>query len=257
MTIDINCDLGEITGPGMEGVDEAIMPFITSANIACGLHAGDPLTMERTVMLAKRYGVAIGAHPGYADREGFGRNPMNLTEDEIRAIILFQVRAMKTISEALGEKLNHVKCHGALYNKAATDRELSVVIARAVKEVDSSLIFVGLSGSEMIKAAEETGLQAASEVFADRTYNDDGTLVSRQQHGAVLDDPDIIIERAVRMVIEKNVKSITGKIIPLKADTICIHGDNPAAPRFAEKLLKAFTDAGIEVKPIQKRSGNV
>lgn len=257
MTIDINCDLGEMTGPGKKSIDEAIMPFITSANIACGLHAGDPLTMEKTVLMAKKHGVAIGAHPGYPDREGFGRNPMPLTEDELRAIILFQVRALKTISEALGEKFNHVKCHGALYNKAATDREMSMVIAKAVKDVDSSLILVGLSGSEMIKAAEVTGLQAASEVFADRAYNDDGTLVSRQLPGAVLNDSAMIIERAVSMVILKKVRSITGKIIPIKPETICIHGDNPAAPRFAESLLTAFRNAGIEVKPVQKKLKNV
>jgi UPF0271 protein len=253
MTTDINCDLGEMNyTPGKDN-DEAIMPYITSANIACGFHAGDQVTMEKTVALAKKYGVAIGAHPGYPDREGFGRNPMLMSNEELKTIMISQVKDLKRITEASGETLCHVKCHGALYNTAATDREMSMVIAKAIREVDSSLIMVGLSGSEMIKAAEDSGLTSASEVFADRAYNDDGSLVSRKLPGSVLHDTGEVIERALRMVMEKKVISVNGKNIPIRADTVCIHGDNPMALKFAQSLMIALRNAGIDVKPLSRK----
>jgi 5-oxoprolinase (ATP-hydrolysing) subunit A len=252
MRIDLNCDLGETGIKDGFSNDEAIMPYITSANIACGSHAGDPLTMERTVRLAMRFGVGAGAHPGYPDREGFGRHPVDMTSDELRASILFQVGALKTIAESAGTKLQHVKCHGALYNAATSDLEMSLVIARAVREIDKSLILVGLSGSKMIIAAQKEGLQYASEVFADRAYNDDGSLVSRQVPGAVLHDAALVIRRAVKMVLERSVVTISGKTIPLEADTICIHGDNPKAPEFARELMTEFNKAGINVIAIGK-----
>jgi UPF0271 protein len=248
MYIDINCDLGEAdlaTGPGN---DEAIMPFISSASIACGFHAGDPLTMERTVLSAIRHGVSIGAHPGYPDREGFGRRPIRMSHEELRAMILYQAGAVKAMAEAAGARMRHVKPHGALYNTAATDYDLSMVIVRAVQDIDSSLILVGQSGSRMIKAARDAGLACASEVFADRAYNDDGTLVARNVEGAVLHDTDVMIRRVIRMIREKVVESFSGKLIPIKADTVCIHGDNEAAPEFVKKLAEALKAEGIIIR---------
>jgi len=245
MKIDINCDLGEITGAGSN--DEAIMQHITSASIACGFHAGDPPTMEKTIRSALNHGVSIGAHPGYPDREGFGRVMMNLDNEELRALILYQAGALKSMTEAAGGTMHHVKPHGALYNAATRNFEMSMVIARAIKDLDKSLVLIGLSGSQMIKAAKETGIQYASEVFADRAYNDDGTLVSRSVPGAVLYDTDWMIERVIRMVKEKTVETITGEIIAIEADTVCIHGDNETAPEFVIKLTKALKNNNIEL----------
>lgn len=250
MKIDINCDLGEMSDTGYTPGDEAVMPFITSANIACGFHAGSPLTMERTVLLAKKHSVAIGAHPGYPDREGFGRINVALSPEELRATILYQVGALKTIAGSSGMRLQHVKCHGALYNEASVNPDIATVVAEAVKGIDPSLILVGLSGSEMLRAAEEKGFRTASEVFADREYNDDGSLVSRSLPGAVLHDKRIVAGRAVKMVKERSVISISGKVIPIQADTICIHGDNPQAPELAKELINALRSAGIDVKPM-------
>ncbi len=235
---------------GYTSGDEAVMPFITSANIACGLHAGSLLTMERTVLLAKKHHVSIGAHPGYPDREGFGRRNIALSREELRATILYQVGALKTIAEASGSRLQHVKCHGALYNEASVNHDIAIAVAAAVRDIDPSLILVGLSASEMLRAAEEKGLRTASEVFADREYNDDGTLVSRSIPGAVLHDKRIVTGRAVKMVKERSVISISGKVIPLQADTICIHGDNPEASELAKELINALRSAGIDVKPM-------
>lgn len=245
--IDINCDLGE--GSVISGSDEAVMPFITSANIACGFHAGDPLTMEKTIRSAVMHGVAVGAHPGYPDREGFGRRKMAMDRDELRAMILYQAAALKGMAEAAGTRMTHVKPHGALYNSAATDFEMSLTIARAVKELDSSLVLVGLSGSQIIRAARETGIACASEVFADRNYNDDGTLVSRDLPGAVIHDTGIMIQRVIRMIKEKTVVTVTGRIIAVEADTVCIHGDNEAAPAFVRRLASALRAEGIELRP--------
>ncbi|HUW93397.1 MAG TPA: 5-oxoprolinase subunit PxpA [Bacteroidales bacterium] len=253
MVTDINCDLGEGSGQKGAAGDDSIMPFITSASIACGFHAGDPLTIERSVRSAVRHGIGIGAHPGYPDREGFGRRPMTISHEELRALILYQSAAVKGIAESAGATMQHVKPHGALYNAAAADYEMAMVIARAVKDLDSSLILVGLSGSQLIRAAREIGLPWASEVFADRAYNDDGTLVSRTIEGAVLHDTAMVIDRAVRMIKEKTVESISGKIIAIEADTICIHGDNEMALVFAENLSETLEKNGIELKYFGKR----
>ncbi|RPH32168.1 MAG: 5-oxoprolinase subunit PxpA [Bacteroidales bacterium] len=250
MVIDINCDLGESTRLSKAGNDEAIMPFISSANIACGFHAGDPLTIEKTIKLAIQNGVGIGAHPSYPDIEGFGRRPMKMRNEELRAVILYQVGALKSMTEALGAKLQHVKPHGALYNSASSDYDMAKIIAKAVKDIDSSLILVGLSNSEMMRAANEIDIAFASEFFADRAYNDNGTLVSRDIPGSVLHDTNQVIERVIRMINEKNVVSITGKTIPIKADTICIHGDNEMALHFAENLVSTFKSNGISLKSI-------
>lgn len=249
--VDINCDLGE-TG-AVSRSDEAVMPFITSANIACGFHAGDPVTIEKTIRSAMKYNVAVGAHPGYPDREGFGRRMMAMTSDELHSLILYQAAAVKGMAEAAGTRMRHVKPHGALYNMAAADFELSMIIARAVKELDSSLVLVGLSGSQLIRAARETGIACASEVFADRAYNDDGTLVSREMPGSVLHDAEIMIQRVIRMITQKSVETLSGKTITIEADTVCIHGDNESAPEFVKRLAAALRAEGIEMRaPVKK-----
>ena len=248
MYIDINCDLGEADLATGTGNEEAIMPFISSVNIACGFHAGDPLTIERTIRSAIRHGVSIGAHPGYPDREGFGRRPLKMSHEELRAMILYQAGAVKAMAEAAGARMRHIKPHGALYNTAAVDYELSMTIARAVKDLDSSLILVGQSGSQMIKAAREAGIACASEVFADRAYNDDGTLVARSIEGAVLHDTETMIARVIRMIKEKVVETVSGKTIPIEAETVCIHGDNAAAAEFVKKLAEALRAEGIAIR---------
>jgi 5-oxoprolinase (ATP-hydrolysing) subunit A len=248
MHIDLNCDLGENTGTGPDGGDEGVMPWITSANIACGLHAGDPVTMLKSVSLALKHGVGIGAHPGFPDRENFGRRDMDMDDDTLRAIILYQVGALKSMTEAMGGRLRHVKPHGALYNMAAVDRKMAEVIALAVRDTDPSLILFGLSGSALQAAAQKFCIAFASEVFADRACNDDGTLVSRNLPGAVIHDTQKLTARAIRMVKEKQVETLSGKIIPVTADTICIHGDNVMAAEFARSLARAFREAGIETK---------
>lgn len=249
MYIDINCDLGETdpaTGPGN---DEAVMPFISSASIACGFHAGDPLTIERTIRSAMRHVVNIGAHPGYPDRQNFGRKAMKMNHDELRAMILYQAGAVMAMAAAAGARMRHVKPHGALYNTAATDYDMSMNIVRAVKDLDSSLVLVGQSGSQLIRAARNAGLACASEVFADRAYNDDGTLVARSVEGAVLHDTELMIRRVIRMIREKVVETFSGKLIPIEAETVCIHGDNETAVEFVRKLAEALKAEGISIRP--------
>lgn len=249
MTIDLNCDLGEYSEFNTITNDEMIMPWITSANVACGLHAGDPATIEKTVRLALKYDVAIGAHPGFPDRTNFGRKEMNLRGSELKTSLIWQIEAVKAYAEKYGQKLHHVKPHGALYNMASADPELAEVIASAVASVDKSLIVFGLSGSAMKHAALRTGLRFASEAFADRAYSDTGALLPRSKTGSVLTDNRIVISRAIRMVREKCVESVTGKIVFLEVDTICIHGDNPSAPSLAREMMQAFLQNGIELKP--------
>lgn len=247
MIIDLNCDMGEtsvLQGPGQ---DELIMPWISSANIACGFHAGDPLTMEHTILLAIEHGLAIGAHPGYPDRVNFGRAAMKMTTMELTASLLYQIGAMKSMTETLGGKLRHVKPHGALYNAASIDESIAELIANTVFEIDNTLILYGLSGSKLIKKAKKIGLPFASEVFADRAYNDDGTLVSRSIPGSVIGDTDQVVDRAIRMVRQKKVETISGKMISVNPDTICLHGDNARAAEIARKLNEAFRKNGIHL----------
>jgi 5-oxoprolinase (ATP-hydrolysing) subunit A len=253
MNIDINCDLGESFGEFKIGNDEAILPYITSANIACGFHAGDPLTICKTIVLAIKNNVAIGAHPGYHDLEGFGRRPMKLSSEELRASILYQVGSLKSISEALGGNLQHVKPHGALYNLASADYSTALVIADAVREISSSLILYGMAGSEMIRAAIDVGLNYASEFFADRSYNDEGTLVPRNVKGSVIHETDEVIKRVIKLIKENKVVTISGKTIAVQADTICIHGDNEMAPEFAREITTALIANGIALKSPLKR----
>lgn len=247
-TIDLNADVGEGAGQ-----DARLMPVITSANIACGFHAGDPGTMRETVALALAHGVAIGAHPGFRDAAGFGRTELARVEPrEVEDAVAYQVGALAGIAAARGARLQHVKPHGALYNMAARDAELAEAVARAVKSVDPSLILFGLSGCESIKAARRLGLRTASEAFADRAYQADGSLVPRSQPGAVLHDPDIVVARAVAMVRDGSVRAIDGTRIPLRFETLCVHGDTPDAAHLAGRIREALTEAGIVVARLSR-----
>jgi len=243
MIVDLNSDLGE----GCEN-DQEIMKYITSANIACGFHAGDIETIEITIRLALENNVAIGAHPGYPDKEGFGRRSMKFNDKEFSSLIFEQVKLVKSKVEALGGKLQHVKLHGAMYNDIAGDYKKAKLAAETIAKIDKGLIFVGLAGSEMIKAARDIGLKTASEVFADRAYNDDGTLVKRSQEGAVIHDTDICLQRVAEMINSKSVISINNKKVDLETDTICVHGDNIKAVEFVKNLNAFLIASKIELK---------
>jgi len=252
VAVDLNADAGESFGAYVGGLDEEIMRYITSVNVACGLHAGDWCVMRRTVALAARYGVAVGAHPGYPDRQGFGRRDMTMSAAEIGDCVVYQVGALMGFCRAAGVVLSHVKPHGALYNRAARDPAAAAAIAEAVKSVDPGLILFGPAGSALVEAAGALGLRCAAEAFADRAYNSDGTLVDRSRPGALIDDPRWAASRAVRMVIEQRVSPVTGPDLPLAADTICVHGDNPRAVEFARLIREALTGAGVEVRPFAR-----
>lgn len=233
---DINCDMGEGIGN-----DEAIMPWISSANIACGYHAGDVPTMKETIALAKKYKVAIGAHPSYPDRENFGRKEMTCPLEEIYQLVKDQIILLDTLAKQYDAVVNHVKPHGALYNVAAANREIAKLIAQAVKDVNDNLILFGLSGSHSITEAKALGLQTKSEVFADRTYQDNGTLTPRSQPNALIEDEDKAVQQALQMIKEGKVITVSGKEIPIAAETICIHGDGTHAVAFAKKIHHALS----------------
>ncbi len=247
-TIDLNCDLGESFGAYKMGMDEEILPFITSANIACGFHGGDPLIMERTVALCKVHGVRPGAHPGFPDLNGFGRRNMNLSPKEVKACVTYQIGALKAFCDSATIRLYHVKPHGALYNMAAVDYKLAAAICEAIHDVDDSLVLLTLSGSEMLRAAKECGLSYASEVFADRAYERDGTLVSRNQKGAVIEEKEAAVKQVVRMAKEGRVRAINGEDISIKADSVCVHGDGRNALSFVKRIREELAVKGIEVK---------
>ncbi len=250
MKLDINCDLGESFGAYTIGGDDAVIPYITSANVACGFHAGDPCVMAKTVKIAKSNNVAIGAHPGYPDLMGFGRREMKATPAEVKAYMLYQLGALDAFCRAENVKLMHVKPHGALYNMAAKDESLALAIAEAVKAFDPELILLALSNSKMIDAAESLGLRCASEVFADRAYEDDGTLVARSKPGSMITDENIAIDRVVQMAKTGTVESITGKTVALKADSVCVHGDGQKALEFVMKISARLKDEGIAASPL-------
>jgi UPF0271 protein len=252
MRIDLNSDLGESYGRYKIGRDEQVLRHITSANIACGFHAGDPLVMENTVKIALENGVSIGAHPGYPDLNGFGRRNMVMSPSELRACILYQVGVLKSMVEVYGGKLRHVKPHGSLYNMAARDYEMALVIARAVKDIDENLILVGLAGSMLVKAAKDMGIPSAGEAFADRAYDNDGFLVSRSVEGSVLRDEDVVVERVAKMIKKGKIKSFYGKEIDLIADTVCIHGDSDEALVFAKRLRSELDARGISIRSLGK-----
>ncbi len=250
--VDLNSDLGESFGNYTLGMDEEILQYVSSANVACGWHAGDPLVMEKTVALAKRCGTAVGAHPGFPDLMGFGRRNMVITPDEAKAYVRYQLGALYAFAESQGVSIQHVKPHGALYNMAAVDEKLARAMCEAVYEFDPEIIFMGLAGSKMIEMAEAVGLRAASEVFADRAYNDDGTLVSRKLPGAVIKDKDLAIRRVVRMVKEGKVESVNGTDIAIRADSICVHGDNPKALEFVKNIRETLIAEGVEIKNLSE-----
>lgn len=249
--VDLNSDLGESFGRYALGMDEQIIPLISSANVACGFHASDPVVMMNTVAWMKAAGGQIGAHPGFPDLMGFGRRNMTLAPAEAKAYTLYQLGALGGFCRAQGIRLQHVKPHGAFYNMAAKDYELAKAICQAVKEYDENLILMGLSGSELIRAAKDCGLKAASEVFADRGYEEDGSLVNRKKAGAFIHDEGQAIERVIRMVKEGKVTAVTGKDIEIRADSICVHGDGEKALLFVEKIRAALTGEGICISPLK------
>ena len=246
--IDLNCDMGESYGAWTMGNDAAVLQFVSSANIACGFHGGDPATMRKTVAAALARGVALGAHPSLQDLAGFGRRVIQISPDEAYDIVVYQIGALAGVAASQGAQLHHVKAHGALYNMAAKDEPLAKAICQAVKDVDASLILYGLAGSKLIDAARAIGLACANEVFADRSYQDDGSLTPRTRAGAMIEDVEVAVAQVVRMVREGLVRSVDGKDVPVQADTLCIHGDQPNALVFAEGIRSALLQAGIEVR---------
>ena len=247
--IDLNADIGESFGAWTMGLDSQLLPSISSANIACGWHAGDPMVMRSTVAAALAVGVALGAHPGYPDLVGFGRRSMSMSSDEVYSAILYQVGALKAFAEAAGSRLSHVKPHGALYNDAAVNPALARSIARAVKVLGGDMYLVGLPDSELSKAASELNLPYAREFFADRAYDENGRLVSRSKPGSVIHDSAQAVSRTLEAIHTGTVQSLSGKPIPACFDTICLHGDNPAAVDFARALRAALEANGIAVTP--------
>lgn len=247
MRIDLNSDLGESFGPWPMGQDETLMDSISSANIACGFHAGDPGAMRVTIALARKKGVAIGAHPGFQDLVGFGRREIKASPAEVEDLVLYQVSALAGMAAVQGLKLQHVKPHGALYNMACRDRALADAIAKAVAAFDRSLILFGLPNSELLRAGEAAGLPVAAEVFADRAYDPDGSLTSRAKPGSVIHDTQQVVARAITMVKDHTVIAVDGSEIALRADTICLHGDTPGAADHARAVRAGLEKAGIAV----------
>lgn len=245
--IDLNCDLGEGAS-----LDSEIIPLISSANIACGFHAGNCSLMHKTVEMCSKNGIALGAHPGYPDRENFGRTAMDCTDEQIYDYMMYQLGALSAFASAQGVSLQHVKPHGALYNTAGKNIEVARAVVRAVRDFDSSLILLALSGSRMIEAAEEYGVKYACEVFADRAYETDGSLRQRGLEGAMITDEKEAIERVVRMVKEGKVKAYTGEDIVVRADSVCVHGDGQKALDFVKALNEAFIENKIKIMPLGK-----
>ena len=245
--IDLNCDLGESFGAYRIGDDAGVLPYVTSANVACGAHAGDPSVMRRTVAAAVEHGVAIGAHPGLPDLAGFGRREMRISAEEAYDLVVYQVGALAAFARAAGTELRHVKPHGALYNMACADAALAGPIARAVRDVDARLILFGLPGSELQRAAEAAGIPFAREAFADRAYAPDGSLAPRGTPGAVVHDPEEAVRRAVEIAAEGRARTVDGGELRLQADTLCVHGDRPDAGRFARMLREGLERRGVRV----------
>jgi UPF0271 protein len=245
--IDLNCDMGESYGAWKMGADEGVMPYISSANIACGFHAGDPATIRKTVRLAVDRGVAVGAHPSLPDLMGFGRRVMRISPQDMYDLVVYQAGAVEAFARAAGAKLHHVKCHGALYNMAATDEGLSEAMGKAVRDLGGDVKLYALSNSVMMKIAKKQNIPVYGEVFADRGYSDDGTLAPRDKPGGMIEDAQASVKQVLGMVEEGYVTSLGGKRVPVSADTLCIHGDQPGAVSFAQALRKVFTEKGIAV----------
>ena len=250
MRVDINSDVGESFGAYSIGHDTGLMKSITSANIAAGFHAGDPSVLRDTIRMARAHGVAVGAHPGFPDLVGFGRRELNVSAREAEDLVLYQVAAVAGVASAEGMRIQHVKPHGALFNMAVTNAELASAIARAVAAFDPTLVLFGLPGSEILKAGRSEGLRVAAEVFADRAYEPDGSLASRRKPGSVIHDPETVVARAVRMVKDRTVLAVDGSVVPLQADTICVHGDTPGSDDLAASIRAGLERAGITVKAV-------
>jgi UPF0271 protein len=248
--IDLNVDCGESFGAWPMGNDEAVLPLVTSANIACGFHAGDPQVMARTCEIARRHGVSIGAHPGLADLQGFGRRPIPLSEPEIETLVAYQIGALQAIAARAGLSVAHVKAHGALYNMAERDPAVAGAIARAVKAVDARLILIAGTGSPLVAAAEASGLRFAAEGFPDRAYTDDGLLMARKLPGAVIHDPAVAAAQAVRMALSGEIRTVGGQILKRPVQTLCIHGDEPTATAVAGAVRAALVAAGVRIAPL-------
>jgi UPF0271 protein len=244
-TIDLNCDMGESYGAWKMGADEEVMPHITSANIACGFHGGDPATIRRTVRLALDHGVAIGAHPSLPDVMGFGRRPMKISPQEMYDLVVYQAGAVEGFARAAGGRLHHIKCHGALYNQAANDEGLSQAMVRAAKDL-GTMLYV-LSNSKNFRIGKSAGVPVLGEVFADRGYTDEGTLAPRDKPGGMIEDAGAAVRQALAMVEGGYVTSLSGKRVPVAAETLCLHGDQPGAAAFAVALRKAFEEKGIAI----------
>jgi UPF0271 protein len=250
LRMDLNSDLGEAFGAWPMGDDRAMLEIVSSANIACGFHAGDPMVMTRTVKAAMASGVGIGAHPGYADLQGFGRRPIPHSAAEIEAMLAYQIGALKGIASTCGGIVRHVKPHGALNNLAAMDREAALAVARGIQGADSSLVFLAPAGSAMVAAGRELGLSVVEEVFADRNYGDDGNLVPRSQPNAMVHDPAEVAANVLRMVTKGILRSVSGKEIPCRAQSVCVHGDDADSVTLARSLRAALTGAGVEITPL-------
>lgn len=255
MYIDLNCDAGESFGAYKIGNDEELFDYVSSVNIACGFHAGDPNVMRRTVGLALQKRVAIGAHPGLPDLSGFGRRAMKVSRDEVYNLIVYQIGALQAFVQAEGGKMNHVKPHGALYNMAAKDMEIARAIAEAVYKVDRHLILYGLSGSMLVEAGKQIGLRTAQEAFADRTYRADGSLTNRSRSDALITNAEDAVLQIVRMIHEGKAGTIDGIEIPICADTICIHGDGPHALTFVKEMRNTLKQQGIIVQSLRVERG--
>ena len=249
-SIDLNCDMGESFGAWQMGRDTELMDYVSSINVACGFHAGDASVIRKTIETAIKKEVAIGAHPSFPDLQGFGRRAMSLSAQEIFDVVLYQVSALKGICEALGGTLHHVKPHGALYNQAANDAQLAEAIAKAVKAIDENLILYGLSNSFLISKAKKINLKTASEVFADRTYQPDGTLTPRTEATALISDTKKAVSQVLQIISEQSVISATGEKVSLKSDTVCIHGDGENALQFAAAIRKKLTEKNISIQTV-------
>ena len=252
-TVDLNSDLGESFGAYVIGNDEEMFKIISSANVGCGFHGGDPIVMHKTLTLAKENNVGVGAHPGFFDLFGFGRRPIQGERPEdVEKSMIYQIGAIQGMATSLDMKVTHFKAHGSLNNMASVDEGLAMATARAVKAVDPSLLFVVMPGSKLEKAGEKLGLRCAREIFADRAYDDDGMLVSRKIEGSMIHDPDIAVPRIVQFVQDGALTSVNGKRIPVQIDTICVHGDNPAGVAVTGKIRDALNAAGIGIQSMAK-----
>ncbi len=246
-SIDLNCDMGESYGAWKMGADAGVMPYISSANIACGFHAGDPATIRMTVRLAVDSGVAVGAHPSLPDLMGFGRRVMRITPQDMYDLVIYQAGAVEAFARAAGAKLHHVKCHGALYNMAAMDDALSEAMVKAVKDLGPGVVLYALSQSRNFQIAKRSGIRVAGEVFGDRGYSDDGTLAPRDRPGGMIEDAEASAKQVLGMIEEGTVISLNGKRVPVAADTLCLHGDQPGAVAFARNLRRVFGERNIQV----------